>query len=184
MKKHLFYTFLSLFVVTAVLTLGGLVGVLHISGVYLTALVTALLIESAGAMVAIFRKADFFTDDENKQAGTIARMREEYTTLQKRLDQVEALNADLQLDVDRIAKENHQLREQHSELTSLRFRILALLGAESLDVNTIARTLDLNDPDGRKQAQSVIGKLVDDGTIEPDGYKPSGYYRIRKKPQV
>jgi septal ring factor EnvC (AmiA/AmiB activator) len=183
MKKHLFYTFLAIFVVTTIVTLAGIVGAAHISGGYLTALVSAFLIESAGAVVAIFRQADFFIDDEKKHADTIARMQNEYDSLQKRLDRAESVNAQLQRDVERFSKENHQLGEQQAELTSLRFRILALLGAESMNVNTIARTLDLNDPGGRKQVQSVIGKLRDDTTIEPDENNPPGYYRMTRKPQ-
>ncbi len=184
MKKSLFYTFLAIFVVTTIVTLAGIIGLAHISGGYLTALVTAFLIESAGAVVAIFRKADFFPDDENKHADTIERMRKEYDALKERLDQAESLNGQLQGNIERISKENHQLGAQHAELTSLRFRILALLGADSMDVNMIARTLELDDPGGRKQVQSVIGKLVHDKTIEPAEYKPSGYYRLTKKPQL
>lgn len=174
--------FLAIFVVTAVVTLAGIIGIAKISGGYLTALVTAFLIESAGAVVAIFRKADFFTDDEKQHADTIAQMHRQYDSLQTRLEHADSLNVQLQLDVERISKENHELDEKLAELTSLRSRVLALLGADSMDIHGIANTLDLNDSGGRKQVQSVIGNLVEEGTIEPDGHKPSGYYRRTKKP--
>ncbi|GEM_PF-6486536 len=181
MKKHLFYTFLAIFAATAIVTMLGITGVLHIPGGYLTALVTGFLVESAGAVVAIFRRADFFTDDEQKHADAIARLQEEHAQTHERLMQATSVTVRLQSEIDRMTEENQHLRDELAKLTSLRFKILALLGADSVDAPTILKKLDLtDDPIGRNEAMSVIGKLVEDGTIEPDVSRSAGHYRLRR----
>jgi hypothetical protein len=68
-KAHLFYTFLVIFAATSVVTLLGVTSVLTIRDGYLTALVSAFLIELAGAVIAIFKGADFFASEKNQIAG-------------------------------------------------------------------------------------------------------------------
>jgi hypothetical protein len=60
MKRHLFYTFLGIFIATSVVTLLGVTGIIHIVDGYLWPLVAAFLIELAGAVVAVFSRAEFF----------------------------------------------------------------------------------------------------------------------------
>ena len=62
MKRHLFYTFLLIFTATSVVTLLGVTGIVHIVEGYLWPLVGAFLLELAGAVVAIFRRARFFDE--------------------------------------------------------------------------------------------------------------------------
>jgi len=64
MKRHLFYTFLGIFLATSIVTLLGVIGAINIASGYLTSLVAAFLIELAGAVIAIFQRADFFSTDE------------------------------------------------------------------------------------------------------------------------
>jgi hypothetical protein len=64
MKKHLFYTFLWTFGATALVTLLGIAGVLQIPSGILISLVGAFLLELAGAVIYVFRKADFFDDNK------------------------------------------------------------------------------------------------------------------------
>lgn len=64
MKTHLFYTFLVIFAATAVITLLGVTNVITIREGYLTGLVTAFLIELAGAVIAIFKSANFFAAEK------------------------------------------------------------------------------------------------------------------------
>ncbi|MEK7726855.1 MAG: cell division protein ZapB [candidate division KSB1 bacterium] len=181
MKKHLYYTFLVIFVATTVVTLLGVTGVVRIPDGYLTPLFTAFLVELAGAVVAIFLRADFFSDDEHKYVETIRRVQEEHRQTQERLAQTTSLSARLNDDLQRIKEENEHLRSELAKLTSLRLRVLALLGADSFDPPNIMKSLELfNDPNGRQEAMSVIGALVQDGTIEPDTNRSSGYYRLRK----
>jgi hypothetical protein len=71
MKRHLFYTFLWIFGITSIITLLGVIGVIKISDGYLSALVSAFLIESAGAVVAIFKRADFFSDDTSRNENAV-----------------------------------------------------------------------------------------------------------------
>jgi hypothetical protein len=56
----LFYTFIAIFVATAVVTLLGVVGVIAIPPPQLNVLLGAFLVELAGAVVALFRRTDFF----------------------------------------------------------------------------------------------------------------------------
>ena len=66
MKAHLFYTFLVIFAATSVVTLLGVTSIITIRDGYLTALVSAFLIELAGAVIAIFKSADFFSSDKSQ----------------------------------------------------------------------------------------------------------------------
>lgn len=65
MKKHLFYTFLGIFISTAAVTLFGITNVIAIQDKYLTPLFGALLIELIGAVIALYRRADFFSNDSD-----------------------------------------------------------------------------------------------------------------------
>ena len=68
MKPHLFYTFLTIFAATAVVTLLALTGVVTVVGGYLGWLVSAFLVESAGAVIALFRGAKFFEEASVRHA--------------------------------------------------------------------------------------------------------------------
>ena len=67
MKRHLFYTLLVIFAVTSAVTLLGVTGIIPIAGGYLTALVSAFLIELAGAVIALFKRAEFFSEDAHSK---------------------------------------------------------------------------------------------------------------------
>ncbi len=58
-KNVLFYTFIAIFVLTALVTLLGVLGAVTIERSYLNALVGAFLIELGGSVVILFRKTDF-----------------------------------------------------------------------------------------------------------------------------
>ncbi|MGH9427696.1 MAG: hypothetical protein ACRD2L_15505, partial [Terriglobia bacterium] len=66
MKVHLFYAFLAIFAATSIITLLGVTNVIPIREGYLTALVGAFLIELAGAVIAIFKSANFFASESNQ----------------------------------------------------------------------------------------------------------------------
>jgi len=66
LKTHLFYTFLVIFAATALVTLLGVTSVIVIKDGYLTALVSAFLLELSGAVIAIFKSADFFSSEKNQ----------------------------------------------------------------------------------------------------------------------
>ncbi|MFC1889131.1 hypothetical protein ACFL4G_05175 [Thermodesulfobacteriota bacterium] len=78
MKRHLFYTFLVVFVVTAVVALLGVTRVVSIEGKYLWPLLSALIIESACAVIALFKGTVFFSpgtdvqDHESNHASQVA----------------------------------------------------------------------------------------------------------------
>jgi hypothetical protein len=92
LKAHLFYTFLALFVITALLVLLGITSVLPIRDGYLTPLMGAFIVESAAAVIALFRGADFFStpvlsgpQPSEELAADMKRMRAENAKIQKYL---------------------------------------------------------------------------------------------------
>lgn len=66
MKKHLFYSILSIFVLTTVVTILGITKVISIEDKYLEKLTWAFLLQLAAALISIFRKTDFFSEEEKK----------------------------------------------------------------------------------------------------------------------
>ncbi len=63
MKKALFYTFLFIYIATAIVTLLGLTPLLPIPVGYMRILLPALLVETAAALVALFKRTDFFDSE-------------------------------------------------------------------------------------------------------------------------
>ncbi len=66
MKKHLFYTFLFIYLITALVTLSSLIGIIKIDDKYLSQLVPALLVETAVAIIGLFKKTNFFEDPKEQ----------------------------------------------------------------------------------------------------------------------
>ena len=64
----LFYTFIAIFVATALVTLLGVGGAIDIPNSQLTILLTAFLVELAGAVIALFARTDFFADRAGSSA--------------------------------------------------------------------------------------------------------------------
>lgn len=62
MKKALFYTFLGVFIATAIVTLLGITNLLQVKDGYLGPLFTALLIELIGSVVGLYRATKFFDE--------------------------------------------------------------------------------------------------------------------------
>ncbi|TOQ70803.1 hypothetical protein [Vibrio parahaemolyticus] len=71
MKQHLFYTFLFLFVATAIITLGGITRVIIIDEFYLKGLFGGLILELCGAVIFIYRKANFFDNQKENSLSSI-----------------------------------------------------------------------------------------------------------------
>ncbi len=68
MKKHLFYTFLVIFALTALITLLGISGALDIKDQHLNKLLYALILEVIGCVIVLFKKANFFDDVDKNNA--------------------------------------------------------------------------------------------------------------------
>ncbi len=66
MKRHLFYTFLTIFAVTAALTLAGVAKLANIDQEYLKPLFWTVLIEAGGAVILVFKKEDWLNDPPPK----------------------------------------------------------------------------------------------------------------------
>ena len=64
MKKHLFYTFLLIFIMTACVTLLGVINVLKIKESYLDVLFGTLVIEIVASVIALFKSTNFFEDPQ------------------------------------------------------------------------------------------------------------------------
>ncbi|UCE58518.1 MAG: hypothetical protein JSU63_13870 [Phycisphaerales bacterium] len=70
MKPALFYSFLIIFILTAILTLAGVAGYVQIRETYLDALFASLLLELVAAVVTLFVKARFFDRPESGEDST------------------------------------------------------------------------------------------------------------------
>lgn len=66
----LFYSFIAIFIVTAVVTLLGVVGAIDIPTTQLNMLLGAFLLELAGAVVALYRRTDFFQPPPTENLAT------------------------------------------------------------------------------------------------------------------
>ena len=66
MKLIFFFTFLLILVATAVVTLGGVIGVFTVPTNILALLATGLIVEVSAACVALFRQTDFFESGAKK----------------------------------------------------------------------------------------------------------------------
>jgi hypothetical protein len=69
-KKHLFYVFLTIFCLTAGVTLLGVTRIVSIEEFYLKGLFGAFIVELGGAVIALYRKAEFFEPDSTPIAGS------------------------------------------------------------------------------------------------------------------
>lgn len=66
MKKVLFYTFIFIFLATAIITLLGLIVDDLIAPGYLDKLFYLLIAETIAPVIALFKKTNFFEEDQNK----------------------------------------------------------------------------------------------------------------------
>lgn len=73
-KDVLFFSFTGVFLATAFVTLGGIVGIFQISGALLNILVPALLVETAAALIGLFRRTDFFVSGGNHDRPAVRRL--------------------------------------------------------------------------------------------------------------
>lgn len=62
MKRHLFYTFLWVFAATALLAVIGVLKIVAIEPEYLHPLFWSILVEASGAVILMFKRADFLND--------------------------------------------------------------------------------------------------------------------------
>lgn len=183
MKKHLFYTFLAIFSATALVTLLGVTNVFNISDNYLKYLVTAFLVELAGALVAVFWKTEFFKDedDEKKHLDELARLKIVNDGLTQQLVTAKALISTNDEAITKLIKENKTCAEQLERTRSLRTQIFGVLEVESCTRNEILRELNIvSDTQDGILAMAVIGELVLEKKIERDTSRGGSYYRIRK----
>jgi hypothetical protein len=89
-KTILFVVFMLIFVATAAITLLGILGIISIEKNYLDALFAALLIELVGAVIALYRSANFFKaepEEKNDLRPTVPEPSREFFVGRWRVDQ-------------------------------------------------------------------------------------------------
>ena len=118
--------------------------------------------------------------DPRKLAESVL-LKSENESLKEVLQRLSAENSNLKASIERVSSENHSLKLRLEDVTTWRLQILGLLGQGSTDVNTMFRELRAGDGEARTKVLSEIGRLVEEGTIEADTFKPHGYYRLVKK---
>jgi hypothetical protein len=69
-KDVLFYTFLGIFIVTAIITFLGLLNLVQIKEGYLDKLLVVVAVECCGAVIGLFKKTDFFEDHKSETTET------------------------------------------------------------------------------------------------------------------
>jgi hypothetical protein len=74
----LFYSFIIIFIVTAAVTLLGVTGRISIPPTQLTMLLGAFLVEVAAAVIALYKRTDFFRPQPGKLAGSLGSAIEEF----------------------------------------------------------------------------------------------------------
>ena len=74
----LFYSFIIIFIVTAAVTLLGVIGRISIPATQLNMLLSAFLVGLAGAVIALYKRTDFFTPPAGNLAGSIGSAIEEF----------------------------------------------------------------------------------------------------------
>lgn len=90
MKKEdfLFYSFMVIFVATAIVTLLGVVGKIEIAETQLNMLLGAFLIELAGAVVSLFKRTDFFSRHTQDIAVSLGSAVETFDSLSDEIENV------------------------------------------------------------------------------------------------
>ena len=150
---------------------------------YLTPLVSGFLLGLASSVIAVYRRADFFTDEH---AASIARIQQtldqerqkhagEIAQRDAERNQLKSSHQQLQSDVRRLSKENMELKDKVGRLDSVRNKIFAILGSSSVDEISMLSKLRLNNTGEEKEAMSVVGQLVQEGKIELDPNTVSSY---------
>ena len=95
----LFYSFITIFILTALVTLLGVMGVLKIGEIQLNMLLGAFLIELAGAVVALYRRTDFYTESPDNLATTLGSAIEAFDHIS---DEIEATIKNVPTDPDHV----------------------------------------------------------------------------------
>jgi hypothetical protein len=162
MRKHLFYTFLAVFIGTALVTLAGVAGVISIDPGILQALVGVLLLEVAFAIIALFKKTDFAETPMTPQDAELAALR----------DQVVALSA-----------ENEALKSRLGEHRALEDRVwFAINHASIMSFEDICGILGLQKEDhpARDAVSKILGRWLQEGRIRSSTPNPS-YFQVTKE---
>jgi len=82
---------------------------------------------------------------------------------------------EFKIETERLRKETETLRQEMERRTSLESRVWSVLDrGESASVKEIVKTLGLA---AREDVDSIIGRLLREGLIEPDNGKPYGSYQ-------
>jgi hypothetical protein len=87
-QSILYYSFITIFIITALTTLLGIVNVIQIDGFYLKSLMGAFLVETAAALVAVFKKTDFF--DKKSPSSTMGLTENMVGRFDRLSDEIEA----------------------------------------------------------------------------------------------
>jgi hypothetical protein len=93
----LFYTFLGVFVLTAIVTLLGVLGIVSIQPTHLSLLLSAFLIELAAAVVGLFKRTDFSV----KESSISATLSFAVDSFDRLSDEIEAAINNRQAEVNR-----------------------------------------------------------------------------------
>jgi len=165
MKRHLFYTLLAIFAGTSVITLAGVVGLLPIEPLLLKTLSGALLVETAAAIVGLFKATNFFESDHLPSVEPTKRTGD---SLQ------DALDAALS-EIKVLKERNDELRANLDRRTDLEKRVwVALNAADQVTLQTVYSLVDAETAVERQAVQTIVGHFLEAGRLRKS--LNSGHY--------
>jgi hypothetical protein len=123
----LFYSFIVVFIATAVITLLGVTDVIDIPTTQLNMLLGAFLVETAGAVVALYRRTDFFAPPAENLATALG---SGFEALDQISDEIAATIQNLPLDTP---QPHHGFLIQRTGKSVAAYRRMEVLTADQLD---------------------------------------------------
>ena len=168
----LFYTFIAIFGITAVITILGITGVIKtINKRYLNALFSALIIEVIGAVIGVFKSADFTQEGkipEQIYTQTSLASSGDYhndlfqiiTKLQSAedYDDVSSKNVALELELDQCISDNNRLNDDLDRLDKNFYVYVIKLRSE---MNDLGGSINIcYEPEKKKEVYKLLEKIL------------------------
>ncbi len=122
----LFYSFMLIFVITAILTLLGVVSIVPIKEVHLNMLLGAFLVELAGAVIALYKKTDFFARPADNLATSIGSTLEGFDEI---ADEIEAVITGQEIDPNHV----HRFLVRRTGNSVVAYEKMNVITAEELE---------------------------------------------------
>ena len=160
----LFYSFMAIFIVTAIVTLLGVTGAVTIPETQLNMLLGAFLVELAGAVVGLYRRTDFFGRSADNLATSFGSTIEAFDRIS---DEIEA------------ALQNQPIDPTHAHLFLIRKMGDSVVAYKKMQVITAAELEQL--PKDQRDRIRIYERSMEKFTKEWDKLKQRGTSQLDPK---